>query len=192
MTIRSFISIDLEDKATKQNIISFQNKLEGIQQGLKPIEPQNLHLTVKFLGNIRESTAPKIYRILESKVNEKLFRGQELTYKVEGTGQFRNYGIIWLRVNGDMEFLQEVKDTIENSLNSQLKIKKDNYRDYKPHLTIARLKKKRIDYDKFDDLKQAVKDKRTYEFGPFTMDKVKLKKSKLTPKGPIYSDLTYD
>lgn len=192
MTIRSFISIDLENKETKDNIISFQKQLEKIQPGLKPIVSDNLHLTVKFLGNIRESTAPKIYSILESKVNEKLFRGQELTYTVEGTGQFRNYGIIWCRVNGDMDFLQDVKDTIETSLNSQLKIKKDKYRDYKPHLTIARLKKKRIDYDSFDELKEAVKEKRNYEFGPFTMTQVKLKKSKLTPKGPIYSDLTYD
>jgi 2'-5' RNA ligase len=192
MSIRSFISIDLEDEETKQNIISFQNRLEKIQPGLKPIVPENLHLTVKFLGNIRESTAPKIYRIIQSKVNEKLFRGQELTYTVEGTGQFRNYGIIWLGVKGDMDFLQDVKDTIENNLSSQLKIKKDKYRDYKPHLTIARLKKKRIDYDRFDELKQAVKDKRNYEFGPFTMNQVKLKKSKLTPQGPIYSDLTYD
>ena len=99
MTIRSFISIDLENKETKDNIISFQKQLEKIQPGLKPIVSDNLHLTVKFLGNIRESTAPKIYSILESKVNEKLFRGQELTYTVEGTGQFRNYGIIWCRVN---------------------------------------------------------------------------------------------
>lgn len=189
--IRTFISFDLENKDTINNIEEFMERLKKNQPGIKPIESENIHLTVKFLGNIKESTAPKIYNIIDREINEKILGRESYTYKLKGVGNFRNYGIIWVGMEGDLELLQNIKDTVEEKLNERLKIKKDKRRTFKPHITIARLKKKKRDYNTFDSFKNVIKENRNREFGNFTIEEIKLKKSVLTPKGPIYSDLTY-
>ncbi|MBD3193563.1 MAG: RNA 2',3'-cyclic phosphodiesterase [Candidatus Lokiarchaeota archaeon] len=189
--IRSFIAFELQNQEAIQNITEFTDRLKKNQSRIKPIEPENIHLTVKFLGNINESIAPKIYKIMNSKINQKLLKNQSYHYKLKGVGNFRNYSIIWIPLRGDIEFLQQVKDTIEESLNRELKIRKDKRRKFKPHITIARLKKKRIDYNTFDSFKALIKSNKDKDFGEFIIDEIKLKKSVLTPKGPIYSDLIY-
>ena len=53
--IRSFIAIELEDKETIENISSFSLRLKQNQPKIKLVKPENLHMTMKFLGNIPES-----------------------------------------------------------------------------------------------------------------------------------------
>ena len=70
-------------------------------------------------------------------------------------------------------------------------VPRDKRTQFKPHLTIGRLKKDKINYQTFSALKNLIIENKNLEFGPFAVDQVKLKKSELTPKGPIYSDLVY-
>ncbi|TFG07995.1 MAG: RNA 2',3'-cyclic phosphodiesterase [Promethearchaeota archaeon] len=189
--IRAFIALELEDKETITNIIDFGERLKINQPRMKLVEPQNLHMTVKFLGNIQESLAPKIYTILNEEINQNLFQNQVFKYELKDVGQFRNFSVIWLRLIGDISFLQKVKDIVEDSLNQKLKIKKDKRKKFTPHLTIARLKKNRINYKSFDAFKKIINEHKNFDFGPYNIKEVKLKKSVLTPEGPIYSDLIY-
>jgi len=66
--IRAFIAIELKDKNTIEKIQSFSARLKQNQPKLKVVKPENLHMTVKFLGNISESVALKIYEILKEDV----------------------------------------------------------------------------------------------------------------------------
>ena len=63
--IRSFIAIELKDKKTIERILSFSSRLKQNQQNLKLVAAENLHITIKFLGVIQETIAPKIYSILK-------------------------------------------------------------------------------------------------------------------------------
>ena len=189
--IRSFIALELEDIETKEQIISFGQRLKINQPKLKLVEPQNLHMTVKFLGNIEESLAPKIYTILKEKVNEKMFQGKTYEFNLIGTGQFRKYSVIWIKLKGNIQFLQDIKDTVEMQLNNKLKIVKDKRNEFAPHLTIGRLKSNKINYKTFEIFKKLIQEHKNYEFGPFHISEIKLKKSVLTPQGPIYSDLVF-
>ena len=63
--IRAFLAIELKDNLTIDKIISFSARLKQNQPKLKIVAPENLHMTVKFLGNISESLASKIYAILK-------------------------------------------------------------------------------------------------------------------------------
>ena len=190
-TIRSFIAMELEDLETINKIQAFYPRLKQNQQNLKIVKPENLHMTVKFLGNIPEPLAQKIYKILREEINEDLFQGKTLEYRLKGVGQFNKYSVLWIKLVGNVQFLQVVKDTIENSLNAKLNIERDKRTKFKPHLTIGRLKKNKIKYKTFDSFKNLIQDNKDLEFGTFTINQIKLKKSVLTPTGPIYSDLVF-
>lgn len=189
--IRAFIAIELNNGITIEKIKSFSARLQQNQPKLKVVKPENLHITMKFLGNISESLAPKIYRILKEEINENMFQGKIFEYKLKGVGQFNKFSVLWIKLIGDIQFLQEIKDSIEQLLVEKLNIERDKRTQFKPHLTIGRLKKDKINYQTFSALKNLIYENKNLEFGPFTVDQVKLKKSVLTAKGPIYSDLVY-
>jgi len=189
--IRSFIAIELKDKETIEKIISFTQRLKQNQPKIKLVEPVNLHMTMKFLGNIPETQAPKIYSILQEEINDKLFHGKNLEYNLKGVGQFNRFSVLWIKLLGNIQFLQNIKDSLEDFLFNKLKIERDKRTKFKPHLTIGRLKKDKINYKTFDILKNLISENKDLEFGVFTINQVKLKKSQLTPKGPIYTDLKY-
>ena len=189
--IRSFIAIELEDKETIEKISLFSQRLKQNQPKIKLVEPENLHMTIKFLGNIPEPLAPEIYTILQEEINEKLFQGKSFKYYLKGVGQFNKFSVLWVKLVGNIQFMQNIKDSIEDVLFDKLKIEHDKRTKFKPHLTIGRLKKGKINYKTFDALKKMINENKTKEFGEFSINQIKLKKSELTPKGPIYTDLVF-
>ena len=70
-------------------------------------------MTVKFLGNIQESQAPKIYTILKEEVNIKILQGEKHKYILKGVGQFKKFSVVWIKLIGDINLLQEIKTKIE-------------------------------------------------------------------------------
>jgi len=189
--IRTFIAIDLEDDETKEKIISFSNRLKTHQPRMKQVESKNLHMTVKFLGDINESIAPKIFEILKDEINEGLFQGKKFQFQLKGAGQFNRYSVIWIKLDGETEILQEAKDKLENLLHTKLKVAKDKRTKFKPHLTIGRLRSNKINHKTFEKFKNLINDNKDYDFGVFNISQIKLKKSVLTPMGPIYSNLEF-
>lgn len=189
--IRTFIAIELKDEATIQKILSINSRLKQNQPKIKFVEPNNLHITVKFLGNIPESSAPKIYNILKEQINDPFFKGKIFEYKLKGIGQFNRYSVLWIKLVGNIQFLQDIKDNVEDLLNQKLNIARDKRKQFTAHLTIGRLKSNNINYKNFDAFKKIIQENKNLEFGIFNVNEIKLKKSELTPQGPIYSDLVY-
>ena len=189
--IRTFLAIDLKNKSTVDNILDFCNRLKQNQSKIKLVEAENLHLTIKFLGNIPEQQAPKIYAILTEEINKKYFPDKNYNYTLKGVGQFRKFSVIWIKVLGDIQIIQDAKNVLEELLYARLGIKRDNRPKFQPHLTIGRLRKEKINYKNFNSLKNLIETNKNKDFGPFSVKGIKLKKSQLTPKGPIYTDLTY-
>ena len=189
--IRAFIAIELKDPKTLDNIQTFSSRIKQNQPRVKLVKPENLHLTIKFLGDIKEELAPQIFSFIKDEINLKMFKGQTLDYSLKGVGQFNKFTVLWIMMKGDIQFLQNVKETVEEGLYTGLKIPKDKRIQFKPHLTIGRLRKEKIDYKNLTSLKNIFNENNTRDFGPFTINQVKLKKSVLTPQGPIYSDLKY-
>ncbi len=179
--MRTFISIDLDKEKTKQNLIEVQKKITDTDSGeINLVKPDNFHITMKFLGDVEEPRINEVKQILE-----KYDEYPKKTLKVNEIGVFPHYGyikVIWAGLEDDPD-LSDVKNSLESDL-SDLGFERDD-KEFKPHITIGRVKKV---WDK-DSLVGLLKTLKNDESGKMKIDALKLKKSTLTSDGPIYKTL---
>ena len=165
---RCFIAIDLPRNAIKE--IKNIQKLIGkkfIFTG-KFIEEENLHLTLKFLGEIDVDKTEEIKRRLKT-IKLKIFNAS-----LNNIGVFskRFPKIIWVKFNGAEELQKEIDNSLKDLFEPENR--------FMSHVTIARIKhikekKELIEYLKSLKCKEE-----------FIVDKFYLKKSELLPEGPVY------
>ncbi len=175
---RVFIAIDLDD-SLKEPIIRVQRELLQAGVDMKPVEPENLHITLRFVGEISKD--------LVEELKKRLLNVKFPTFEVKfrGIGAFpsvENPRVLWIGVERNYEKLVELHEIIMK-LTGDIGERDD--REFKPHLTIGRVKGLR---NKSRYL-EVVKKYEGYDFGSQVVDRIKLKRSVLTPRGPIYSDL---
>jgi len=170
--MRLFIAIDLPEEA-KENIEKLKQELKGIK-GVKPVDRANIHLTLKFLGEVSDGKADEIAKAL-NQVKFKPFK----TF-ISKTGVFPSEDriqVLWVDAM-PAEPLFELKKQIDEAL---LMFKDDHA--FKNHITFARIKYIANESDKkkiLDILKIPVAKTE------FKVNKFRLYKSDLTPKGPVY------
>ncbi|MDL2246521.1 RNA 2',3'-cyclic phosphodiesterase [Methanobrevibacter sp. OttesenSCG-928-K11] len=177
--IRSFLAIELEENL-KENVSNVQKEFRKIDADIKYVPSKNMHLTLKFFGDIDLDTVEKLSLKIESVLNNY----SEFTLKLKGCGNFpnpNNIKVIWIGFE-DNEILSNLQKELDNEFNT-LGFKKE--RDYKSHLTIGRMKNAKNK----DEVKELIAKNKTIEIGQMKVNKIILKKSTLTPNGPIYEDL---
>jgi len=172
--MRCFIAIDVEDFFTE--VFDELRKIYG----LKLVSPENLHVTLKFLGEIEESKVDKIHESMQQALKD--FKSFEIDFRGVGTFPSLKYiRVVWIGIDKNKERIVEIQKAIDEKLFKNLNFKKESRFD--PHLTIARVK---IPKEKQKIIKTVSRFKNK-KFGAFRVEKVILKKSKLTPHGPIYT-----
>jgi 2'-5' RNA ligase len=179
-TIRSFFSFDIEDQTIIRRLTEVQSMLTNTGANLKLIKPQNIHLTVRFLGNISQSMVDAIHE----EMKQLSFTPFEI--ELSGLGAFPKLTyprIVWTRIRKGADKLIDVFEQLEPRLRG-LGFKPDR-KGFSPHLTIARVRSGR-NKAQLINLIQELED---YEFGIIKVEYLRLKKSDLTPKGPIYTTL---
>ncbi len=174
--IRTFIAVELDPSFTEK-IRELQGRFSDFD--LKFVDPEIVHITLKFLGNVEESRISSLSAALDSITCE------PFEAKVGGLGVFpkpSNPKVLWLGATGNFRALH---DDVENLL-KPFKFEKDD-REFTAHATLARVKfLKREQKNAFISILKELKD---IEIGTMCVNKVLLKKSTLTPKGPIYETL---
>jgi 2'-5' RNA ligase len=178
VVMRLFAAVDLSDEIREK--ISGLSKILGIK-GIKTVKKENIHITLKFLGEVSESKIDGITSALEE-IKFKSFK-----INLRGVGFFPNEArmrVIWIGVEKGADELKDLAYRIEDRL-ADLKFKKE--RRFVPHATIARVK--RIDPDLKVELVGKLKDFEKKDFGEMRVAYFSLKKSTLTQTGPIYEDL---
>lgn len=179
-TIRSFVAFDIDNELVLKRFSDVQHTLTRTGANLKLVKPQNIHITMRFLGNITSHIVDSIYQEME-KVSFNPF-----DVEIRGLGAFPslNYArVVWAGIQKGADELANVSNQLEPSLR-RLGFKPDP-KGFSPHLTIARVRTGRNKTALF----QCIKDLADYEFGTVEAECLRLKKSVLTPKGPIYSTL---
>ncbi|MFH1308157.1 MAG: RNA 2',3'-cyclic phosphodiesterase [archaeon] len=172
--MRAFISIELSEKAKKE--VERVSKLiydSDIIRG-KFVEPENLHLTSKFLGELSEIEVDKVKKAL-GKLNFKKFK-----VRLKGAGFFSPsfVRVLWIGLEGEQ--LEKLQIEIDNILADIFPREKR----MSSHVTVARVKKIR-DKPSFIDFFNNLKVNEI----EFEVSEVKFRKSTLTEKGPFYEDI---
>jgi 2'-5' RNA ligase len=147
---------------------------------LKCVEKENIHITLRFLGEIPESMTEKVADLVRT------ISFQSLVLSFEGVGVFpapSRPSVVWVGIDGDVPSLLNVFSELEKGLSS-LGFDKER-RPFQPHLTLCRVKSGRNRSQLID----AVKSMEGKHFGQLRVDRIRLKKSVLTRAGPVYSTL---
>lgn len=176
MSFRGFIAIDI--KPTNE-IKFFLEDLDKTKAKLKLVELENMHITLKFLGETQESHIDRIVDIMENSVKD--IKPFNITLKKTGVFPRESYiRIIWIGISNS-ENLKLIADHLNENL-VELGYKKEG-KIFTPHLTVARVKNpgdKKL-------LMETIEKYRNKVFSKELVEKIYLKKSTLTPKGPIYN-----
>jgi len=179
-TIRSFVAFDIDSELVLKRLSEAQNILTNTGADLKLVKPQNIHVTMRFLGNI----SPPMVDSIHEEMKKISFTPFEIELKGLGAFPSLKYArVVWVGIRKGADELMNVFNQLEPRLR-RLGFKPDP-KGFSPHLTIARVKTGRHKAE----LVKCVEDLVDYEFGIIKADYLKLKKSVLTPKGPIYTTL---
>ena len=183
--LRTFIAIDFSPEIIRKisGIIKYF-KTKTPAGALKWVAPENLHLTIKFLGEVPEGNLDKIKAL----INQTLVDTQAFGIGVEGLGMYpsaQKPRVIWLGIKGG-EPIIKIHERLDSQLEN-LDIRPDN-RGFSPHLTIARVRRN-TDRETVKVIGETLSAYKVDSLGVCTIDHVVLYKSDLTPKGPIYTEL---
>jgi 2'-5' RNA ligase len=178
--IRSFLAFDIESDTVLNRLATAQNLLVQTGADLKIVEPQNIHITVRFLGNITPAMVEKIFEEM------KQVQFVPFNVQIKGLGAFpdlRYPRVVWAGITDGADQLKNVFSQLEPRLRG-LGFTPDT-KGFSPHLTIARVRSGRNKAQ----LAEFITENANYDFGTIKAQCLRLKKSDLTPKGPIYSTL---
>ncbi|MCX5707048.1 MAG: RNA 2',3'-cyclic phosphodiesterase [Candidatus Omnitrophica bacterium] len=181
--MRSFIAIGLP-KEIQASLKLLQDKLKKSGADLKLVKPENIHLTLKFLGEIDENKLTKISPILETLLQNKT----AFQIKLSSLGTFPKINsprVVWVGMALGEQEVKIIAGELEEKL-EKIGIPKED-KPFSSHITIARVKSG-LNKEK---LVQAINDlgKDYTQSLEFTAEKITLFKSTLMPTGPIYEVL---
>lgn len=178
-TFRAFIAVDLPD-SIRSSLGEAQEMLKLHQFRAKWVRPQNIHLTLKFLGNTDVAQIDNIVAVMAQATKD--CTAVSLTAK--GIGVFpdiRRPRVIWAGLKGKLEILQEIQQTLDLCL-ADLGFPKET-RAFNAHLTLGRVKGK-INPAR---MKAAIVELEGFESRPFDVNRIILFKSDLRPGGAVYT-----
>ncbi len=184
--VRSFIAIELPDELKLElSQLEAQLKLGG-PSGVKWVDPQGIHLTLKFLGNVAVNMLGNITGAMEAAAQGiPPFR-----LEVKELGFFpnlRRVQVAWVGISGEVDKIGKIQKRIESNL-APLGFAPES-RSFTPHLTLARLRNQASpdERQKFGQLIAGIKFRAAH---PIEVNAISLMRSQLTGKGAIYSPIS--
>lgn len=198
--MRVFIAIDIDDK-TRKAIADLQrqiaSKVSSVKQGdLKWVEPNNIHLTLKFLGEITDEQLEEVKEI----VNTVAQAHNKFTLDIESVGSFggRSAKVVWVGVS-EWHGLPARENTAKMAVPQELlALQKDlddlleqagypkEEREFSAHLTLCRVNHPIAGLKVGEALPQFSH----LRLGSIAADAIYIYQSQLTPQGPIYTMLS--
>jgi len=184
--IRSFIAIELPEEV-RGGLARLRNELKRNEHKfVKWVNPDGLHLTLKFLGNIPSKRVTEIINAIEE-----VTQGVSAFHlEISGLGAFpslRQARVFWVGIGGEVDKLSKLQQNIDSAL-AVLGFAKEE-RPFVPHLTLARLRPgaSPLERRSFGELVDSTIFEDKYHI---EVEAVSLMRSQLTPAGAVYTRLS--
>jgi RNA 2',3'-cyclic 3'-phosphodiesterase len=175
--IRTFIAVNL-DPAIRARIGEAEEDFKI--KGVRPVDPELIHVTLKFLGNVEEGRIDEIADALK-KVKVAPFDAQ--VRSIGGFPNDRSPRVIWIGADPGENFVdlnRQVEDVLAD-------IGFEREGRFKPHVTIGRVKFP--DPEQKQRLPGLFAKYRDFDAGSMKVDRIYVMQSRLSPKGPKYEAL---
>jgi 2'-5' RNA ligase len=173
--VRAFLALELTGELRDRLMVA-QDALRTCSARMTFVEPANIHITVKFLGEVDERLLPRVMEEVR-KIRFAPFRVEVGNVTVNNP---KRPFTVWCTIN-DAGKGEELFRLIEDAL-APLGFARETRR-FTPHATLARIK------DPDPSLTGVLKTLAGKSYGDCTVTGIKLKKSTLMPRGPVYEDL---
>lgn len=179
--MRTFIAFKLPEEVIA-SLGDLQKALK--QQGLKLrwVHPDNIHLTLKFLGDISAEEIPAVKRVIRT-----VSRSQTVfSLEAKGLGVFptvKKAQVLWSGIHGDVKRLGDFQSNLDRAL-AGMGFEPEK-RAFRGHLTLGRIKR-RVDGRV---LASAISRFGSFVSPPLTAERLILFKSDLKPSGAVYQEL---
>ena len=178
--IRGFIAFDIANDNVFNRIATAQKMILQTNADVKLVEPKNIHITVRFLGEIAPDVVEKVYEAMKN------IKFTPFNITLSGLGVFPtiNYPrVVWAGITDGAQQLKSIFEQLEPQIH-ELGFAPEP-EGFTPHLTIARVRSG-ANKQRLVDLVQR---QEFYDFGNIRADCLRLKKSVLSPKGPAYTTI---
>ena len=183
--LRAFIAIELPPEI-KGELQSIQTSLQkGQYNYVKWVDTQNMHLTLKFLGDINHPQIDSVCSAIETSAHDV----HPFSLYLQDAGAFPSLdrpNIIWAGLQGDLKILCTWQKSLEQNL-KPLGFTPES-RPFSPHLTLGRLRENATLLER-QSLGRQLAEIHLQPGGPMIVDALSLVHSHLTSKGPIYTIL---
>ncbi len=186
-TYRLFIAIELPLTLRP----ALQSTLKALQQAVpahtvKWVQPDNMHLTLKFLGDV----PTRQINAIESGLQAAITGHSPFSIEVANLGCFPNVSrpnVLWIGLNPPDNQLRRLRDSIEQHI-APLGYPTED-REFSPHLTLGRVKRD-LAKPMVSKIGQAAQGISVGKLGDWPCESVRLMRSELRPEGPIYTCIT--
>ncbi len=180
--MRCFIAVDIDEKirgALGDLQRQLQSKADIKKSDVKWVKPDNIHLTLKFLGEIEDE---KVVELCNT-VKDVAGRHKSFELGVESVGCFggRSARVLWVGTGQVNSNLLRLQKDIEQQL--ALAGWPKESREFTGHLTLCRVRKPKAGLE----LAAVSADYRDFKLGVMPADSVSVYQSRLTPTGPVYT-----
>ncbi len=176
--MRMFVSVDLPERLADA-VEAVQADFEPAD-GLRMVDPEQAHLTLKFLGDVQDDAAPEVVDGLETAVAAAEVPPFDAT--IRGLGVFPSFeyiSVVWLGIGEGADALTALHDAVETELVERGFEPSEH--EFTPHVTIARM-----DHAGGKELVQDLVSERDPIVGTMSVEAIHLTESTLTPDGPVY------
>ncbi len=182
--MRCFIAIEIPEDI-RAGLADLQKELAGkvdVHQGdVKWVEPESMHLTLKFLGEIPDNQIVAVCNITKEVTGR--YQGFDLAIREAGSFGGRSARVLWVGAGLECPELLEVQQDLEDELADAGWPKEG--RQFSGHLTLCRIRNSKAG-EKLGKLIEQYKD---YDLGMVHAGSITVFESQLTPQGPLYTPL---
>jgi 2'-5' RNA ligase len=181
MGMRTFLAVPCAD-AVSARVCQLVSQLGEFSSQVKWVDPENLHLTLKFFGTIGDQEVVEIMRGVQPVVEA----WSPIYVQFGGAGAFPALDrprTLWVGLTAGGESLIDLQKAIDQSL-SRRGFPKEGRR-FHPHITVGRVR----DGASQAKLAAQLATLQDFDVGESTLDEVELVMSKLQPDGPVYTTL---